>query len=482
MSYRDLGGIILGDRAKLMREENVFKLFLRFSIPAILGMIVQSLYNIVDRIFIGNIPGTGGLAISGVGVILPITFIIMGFAMLFGIGSGANISIKLGQNRKDDAERIFGSGFFMLVVVGIGVTVIGLLFLDQIVNLYGADDQIRSYATGYFRIILYGNVFNTIAFGLNNIIRAEGNPKIAMYTMLIGAIINTILDPILIYGFNMGVQGAAYATIFAQFVSFLWSMSYFLSGKSMLKLKKSYVRFSRALVLEIMSIGASPFAMQVAGSVIGIFMNQNLSTYGGPLAIGAYAAINSVVTLFFMPIFGMNQGLQPIIGFNYGARNYRRVKEALKVGIISATVVCIIGFILIQTIPHVFINFITKDPDIREMGIVGIRRFMLMMPVIGMQIISANFFQAIGQAKKAFVLSMLRQVILLIPLIIILPRIYGLIGLWTAVPIADGAATVLTVLVLYHQIRSLNRAEETFREERKDEIEEHVESKLGINL
>jgi putative MATE family efflux protein len=370
----------------------------------------------------------------------------------------------------------------MLVVVRIGVTVIGLLFLDQIVNLYGADDQIRSYATGYFRIILYGNVFNTIAFGLNNIIRAEGNPKIAMYTMLIGAIINTILDPILIYGFNMGVQGAAYATIFAQFVSFLWSMSYFLSGKSMLKLKKSYVRFSSALVLEIMSIGASPFAMQVAGSVIGIFMNQNLSTYGGPLAIGAYAAINSVVTLFFMPIFGMNQGLQPIIGFNYGARNYRRVKEALKVGIISATVVCIIGFILIQTIPHVFINFITKDPDIREMGIVGIRRFMLMMPVIGMQIISANFFQAIGQAKKAFVLSMLRQVILLIPLIIILPRIYGLIGLWTAVPIADGAATVLTILVLYHQIRSLNRAEETFREERKDEIEEHVESKLGINL
>ena len=465
-----------------MREENIFKLFLRFSIPAILGMFVQSLYNIVDRIFIGNIPGTGGLAISGVGVILPITFIIMGFAMLFGIGAGANISIKLGQNKKDDAERIFGAGFFMLVAVGIGVTVIGLLFLDQIVNLYGADDQIRSYATGYFRIILMGNVFNTIAFGLNNVIRAEGNPKIAMYTMLIGAIINTILDPILIYGFNMGVEGAAYATIFAQFVSFIWTMRYFLSGNSMLKLRRSYVRFSASLVMQIMSIGASPFAMQVAGSVIGIFMNQSLTRYGGSLAIGAYAAINSVVILFFMPIFGMNQGLQPIIGFNYGAKNYKRVKEALKVGIISATAVCTIGFILIQTVPHVFINFITRDESIREMGTVGIKRFMLMMPVIGMQIISANFFQAIGQAKKAFVLSMLRQVILLIPLIIILPRIYGLIGLWTAVPIADGIATVLTILVLFYQIRSLNKAEENFREERKDEIEEHVESKLGINL
>ncbi|HSR04425.1 MAG TPA: MATE family efflux transporter, partial [Proteiniclasticum sp.] len=220
----------MGDRAKLMRDENIFKLFLRFSIPAIIGMIIQSLYNIVDRIFIGNIPEVGGLAISGIGVILPITFIIMGFSMLFGIGAGANISIKLGQNKKDDAERIFGTGFFMLVVTGIAITVIGLLFLNQIVNLYGADDSIRSYATGYFRIILYGNVFNTIAFGLNNIIRAEGNAKVGMLTMVIGAVTNIILDPILIYGLDMGVEGAAIATIIAQFASFVWTMRYFLSG------------------------------------------------------------------------------------------------------------------------------------------------------------------------------------------------------------------------------------------------------------
>ena len=316
----------MGDRAKLMREEKIFKLFLRFSIPAILGMIVQSLYNIVDRIFIGNIPLVGGLAISGIGVVLPITFIIMGFGMLFGIGSGANISIKLGQNKKDDAERIFGAGFFMLAAAGVAITVFGLIFLEQIVNLYGADDTIRVYAKDYLRIILYGNIFNTIAFGLNNIIRAEGNAKIAMYTMLVGAITNTVLDPILIYGFNMGVSGAAWATIIAQFASFVWTMSYFVTGKSMLKLKKEYIRYSNSLVLKIMSIGASPFAMQVAGSVVGILMNQSLSTYGGSLAIGAYAAINSVVTLFFMPIFGMNQGLQPIIGFNYGAKNFRRVR------------------------------------------------------------------------------------------------------------------------------------------------------------
>ncbi len=197
----------MGERTKLMSEEKIFKLFLRFSVPAILGMVVQSLYNIVDRIFIGNIPDVGGLAISGIGVVLPITFIILGFTMLFGIGSGANISIKLGQNNKEEAEKIFGAGFFMLVIVGISITVIGLLFLNQIVNLYGADDSIRSYATGYLRIILLGNVFNVIAFGLNSVIRAEGNAKIAMFTMLIGAITNTVLDPILIYGFNMGVEG-----------------------------------------------------------------------------------------------------------------------------------------------------------------------------------------------------------------------------------------------------------------------------------
>lgn len=461
----------MGERTKLMSEEKIFKLFLRFSVPAILGMVVQSLYNIVDRIFIGNIPDVGGLAISGIGVVLPITFIILGFTMLFGIGSGANISIKLGQNNKEEAEKIFGAGFFMLVIVGISITVIGLLFLNQIVNLYGADDSIRSYATGYLRIILLGNVFNVIAFGLNSIIRAEGNAKIAMFTMLIGAITNTVLDPILIYGFNMGVEGAALATIIAQFLSFMWTMHYFLSDKSMLKLRKNAIRFDPALVLKIMSIGASPFAMQIAGSIIGIIMNQSLNHHGGSLAIGAYAAMNSIVTLFFMPIFGMNQGLQPIIGFNYGAKNYHRVKEALKVGIISATLVCIVGAIMIQTVPQVFINFITKDEQIREMGVVGIRRFMLVMPLIGFQIISANFFQAIGKAKKALILSLLRQVIFLIPLLLILPRFFGLMGIWSAAPVADTLATVATALVLYFELKIIGGQETAYRQERLEQIE-----------
>ena len=461
----------MGERTKLMSEEKIFKLFLRFSVPAILGMVVQSLYNIVDRIFIGNIPDVGGLAISGIGVVLPITFIILGFTMLFGIGSGANISIKLGQNNKEEAEKIFGAGFFMLVIVGISITVIGLLFLNQIVNLYGADDSIRSYATGYLRIILLGNVFNVIAFGLNSVIRAEGNAKIAMFTMLIGAITNTVLDPILIYGFNMGIEGAALATIIAQFLSFIWTMHYFLSDKSMLKLRKNAIRFDPALVLKIMSIGASPFAMQIAGSIIGIIMNQSLNHHGGSLAIGAYAAMNSIVTLFFMPIFGMNQGLQPIIGFNYGAKNYHRVKEALKVGIISATLVCIVGAIMIQTVPQVFINFITKDEQIREMGVVGIRRFMLVMPLIGFQIISANFFQAIGKAKKALILSLLRQVIFLIPLLLILPRFFGLMGIWSAAPVADTLATVATALVLYFELKIIGGQETAYRQERLEQIE-----------
>lgn len=465
-----------------MREESILKLFFRFSLPAILGMVVQSLYNIVDRIYIGNIPEYGGMAISGIGVVLPINFIIMGFAMLFGIGAGANISIKLGENKKDVAEKIFGVGFFMLVASGILISVIGLIFLKDIVNLYGADNNTRVYAEEYLRIILVGNVFNVIAFGLNNIIRSEGNPKIAMYTMLIGAIVNTILDPILIYTFNMGVRGAAIATIFAQFLSFLWTMWYFLSGRSMLKLKRENVRFDRMLVIKIMSIGASPFAMQVAGSLIGIIMNQSLVNYGSSKAIGAYAAINSIIILFFMPIFGMNQGLQPIIGFNYGAKDYMRVKEALKVGIISATVVCTVGAILIQTIPHVFINFITKDEVIREIGVVGMRRFMFFMPLIGFQIISSNFFQAIGNAKKSFILSMLRQVFILIPMLLILPPIMGLMGIWTAAPISDVSATIMTAIVLYFQIKTMNKEEREFKARRMEEAEEAVEKKLGYDI
>ena len=472
----------MGDRSKLMREENILKLFFRFSLPAILGMVVQSLYNIVDRIYIGNIPEYGGMAISGIGVVLPINFIIMGFAMLFGIGAGANISIKLGEKKKDDSEKIFGTGFFMLFAAGIFLSVVGLIFLKDIVNLYGADNNTRVYAEEYLRIILIGNVFNVVAFGLNNIIRSEGNPKIAMYTMLIGAIVNTILDPILIYTFNMGVRGAAIATIFAQFLSFLWTMWYFLSGRSMLKLKRENVRFDRRLVIKIMSIGASPFAMQVAGSLIGIIMNQSLVNYGSSKAIGAYAAINSIIILFFMPIFGMNQGLQPIIGFNYGAKDYARVKEALKVGIISATIVCTVGAILIQTIPHVFINFITKDEVIREIGVVGMRRYMLFMPLIGFQIISSNFFQAIGNAKKSFILSMLRQVFILIPVLLILPPIMGLMGIWTAAPIADVSASILTGIVLYFQIKTMNKEEREYKARKLDQVEEAVEKKLGYDI
>lgn len=460
----------MGDRAKLMGEENILKLFVKFSLPAILGMLVQSMYNIVDRIFIGNIPEYGGYAISGVGVVLPITFIIMGFSMLFGIGAGANISIKLGEGKDKDAEKLFGAGLFMLIVTGVFITVFGLMFLEKIVNLYGADDSIRIYAKNYLRIILYGNVFNTVAFGLNNIIRAEGNPKIAMYTMLIGAIINTILDPILIFTFNMGVSGAALATIIAQFATFIWTISYFINKKSMLELKRKYIKFNKELVFKIMSIGASPFAMQVAGSVIGIIMNRSLLFYGSSKAIGAYAAINSIVTLFFMPVFGMNQGLQPIVGYNYGAKNYDRAREALKVAIIAATMVTATGGILIQLFPEMFINFVTKDADIRLIGVQGIKRFMLFMPVIGFQIISSTFFQAIGMAKKSFILSMLRQVIILIPLLLILPNIYGLMGIWTAAPISDMLTTIITGIFLYIQLKDMKKEERYFESAEKIKI------------
>lgn len=449
------------DREKRLANENVLSLLISFSIPAIIGMLVNSLYNIVDRIYIGKMKDVGQYALTGVGLNFPIMTVIMAFSMLAGLGAAATISIKLGERKKEDAERILGNTFVLAVIFSVVLTIVGLLSVDKLLLLFGASENTFSYAKDYIIIILLGTIFNVVAFSMNHTIRAEGNPRRAASTMLIGAITNTVLDPIFIFTFNMGVKGAALATIISQAVSAVWVLGYFLKGKSSLKLKAKNLKLDIDVTKHIFSIGMSPFSMQIAASVVSITANKALMTYGGDLAIGAMTVINSISTLFLMPIFGLNQGYQPIVGFNYGAKSYKRVKDTYKYAVIAATCVVVVGFIVVQAFAPLLIKLFNSDPELVAIGSRGIRIYLFMLPVVGFQIISTNYFQSIGKAKISMFFSLLRQVILLIPLYIILPKIFGTVtSIWFAGPVSDGISALLTAFFIVRELRNLTDAHE----------------------
>ncbi len=435
-----------------LKNENVLKLLITFSIPAIVGMLVNALYNVVDRIYIGRL---GPLAMTGIGLSMPFMTLLMAFGMLVGIGAGARISIRLGQNNKKEAEHILGNAFILLLIIMSIVTIVGLMFKEPLLYLFGASEATFDYANDYITIILLGSVFQGIGFGLNNVIRAEGNPSIAMKTMLLGAVTHIVLDPIFIFTFKMGNKGAALATIISQLVSAIWVLSHFTGKKSHLSLKKEHLTLDFRVIISILSIGMSPFFMQVAASIVTIISNNALKTYGGDIAISAMTAINAIAITFLMPVFGINQGSQPIIGYNYGAKAYKRVKQALKYAIIGATGFSLLGFIVTQFFTVSAIKLFNDDPELIQVASTGMRIFFLMMPLIGFQIVSANYFQAVGKAPKSMFLSLLRQVIVLIPMLLILPQFWGLYGVWMAGPVADFIATLTTAGFLIYEMRQL---------------------------
>lgn len=447
------------DRSKQLGEEKIGKLLLKFSIPAIVGMIVNALYNIVDRIFVGQ--GVDSLAISGITITFPITTVIMAFGMLVGIGSAALVSIRLGQKRRDEAEKIVGNALILLIIISLFLMIFGLIFERKILRSFGAGDAVIKYAQDYITIILLGVMFQSVGFGMNNLIRADANPKTSMFTMLIGAITNTILDPVFIFIFHMGIKGAAIATIISQALSAVWVLSYFFSKRSMLKIHRKNLKLNKNIILSIFSIGMSPFSMQLAASVVTIILNRSLVKYGGDIAIAAMGVINSVSMLILMPIFGINQGAQPIIGYNYGAQKYDRVKRTLKLAILAATTICTIGFIMVQLFPVAIISIFNRtDRQLIKIGSNGLRIYLSMLPIIGFQIVSSNYFQAVGKPKHSMFLSLSRQVIILIPLLFILPSIFKLKGVWLAGPAADFLSSLITAAFLLFEIRNLNRKHE----------------------
>ncbi len=425
-------------------EEKISKLLIKFSIPAIVGMLVSALYNIVDRIYIGNAPELGANGLAGITIGFPLMLIMLAIGVLFGVGGATLFSIRLGQKREVDAEKVLGNAFVMLVVSGIIYMILGQIFLVPLLKLFGASPTVLPYSIDYMRVIFFGSVFQIVSMGLNHFIRADGSPKIAMMTMFIGAGINIVLDPIFIFGFGMGMMGAALATIIAQGVSALWVVLHFLSKHSKAKLQVKNLILDSAIVKKVVSLGLPGFLLQLASSLLNTLLNRNLYIYGGDIAVSGMGVINSIQTLMLMPIIGLNQGVQPIISFNFGAKQFDRVKEAIKLAITVATSIVVVGFIITRLFPELLVSMFNRDAELLVFGTMAISSWFMMLPVVGFQIIAANFFQAIGRSKSAMFLTLTRQIIFLIPAVIFFPQFWGVEGLLYAAPFADLLAAILT--------------------------------------
>jgi len=444
------------NRSQQLGEEKIGKLLLKFLIPAMIGMLVNGLYNIVDRIFVGR--GVGSLALSGIAISFPITLAIMAFGMLIGLGATSVISIRLGQQKREEAERIVGNAFILLLGISLTITFLGYLFMDPLLVGLGASPEVLPYAKEYISVLLAGAVFQSVGFGMNNFIRAEGNPKIAMVTMILGAVLNTILNPIFIFGLHLGVAGSALATVISQFVTSVWVLYYFLGNRALLKLRLRNLKLEWILVKDILSIGISPFSMQLVGSFVTVFLNKSLASYGGDLPIAAMGIITSIAMLIFMPIFGIGQGAQPILGYNYGARNYDRVKQTLKLSMIASTGVMTLGFLMVELFPVAIMTLFSTDPELILVGANGMRLYLMMLPVIALQVTVVGYFQATGKPRKSLVLSLSRQLLFLVPMIWLLPRFLGLTGVWLSAPVSDLASAVLTVVWLYNDLKQLDHS------------------------
>lgn len=445
---------------KRLGEAKIGRLLLEFSVPAIIGMLVNTLYNIIDRIFIGHIEGIGNLAMAGVGITMPIMFVLLAFGMLIGIGTATKISIKLGEHDKEGAERLLGNAFTLIIIISIFLTIFGLIFANPLLKMFGASDNIIGYGEEFIQVIIMGCIFNMISFGLNHSIRSDGSPKIAMISMILSAAINTILEPIFIFGLGLGVRGGALGTVIAQAITSIWIIYYFTKGKSVLKLRWRNLRLDKKSVLSILAIGISPFSMQIAQSAVQAVSNNSLQAYGGDVAVSAMTIIGSVAMVFLMPIFGLNQGLQPIIGYNFGAKKYDRVKQAVKYGMIVATIIVTIGFIVIEGTAEMLVIIFNSDPLLVEVTSHGMRIFLIMLPLVGAQIIVTNYFQSVGRVKISMLLSLLRQVIILIPCLLIIPMFKGLDGVWIAGATSDFLSVIITFIVFVRASKELVRDKE----------------------
>ncbi len=422
--------------------ENVNKLILKFSIPAIAGMMINALYNVVDRIYIGNHPDLGMNGLGGIALGFPIMLILLAFGVLFGIGGATLFSMKLGEGKPEESKKVLSTAFILLIGSSLVYMTLGKLFLEDLLRLFGGSDTIIPYSMEYMNVILYGAAFQITSMGLNHFVRADGSPKIAMYTMFLGAGTNIILDPLFIFVFDWGMFGAAFATVLAQTLSATWVILYFRGKKARVKMDK--FAFEWPIAKKIVSLGFPGFSLQLANSMVMSVLNRSLTFYGGDLAISAMGILQSIQTFMIMPVIGLNQGTIPIISFNWGAKQYDRIRDTMKYALWYAFGITSIGYLATRLFPDQLVAIFNRDDSLLELMRYAMFAWFFVVAIIGPQIIASNFFQAIGRSKMALFLTLTRQVIFLIPAILILPSIWGLDGLLFSAPLADGLSFIMT--------------------------------------
>lgn len=433
--------------------ERIGKLLIRYAVPAIIAMLASSLYNIVDRAFIGH--GVGAMALSGLAVTFPLMNLSAALGSMVGVGSGTMISIKLGQKDYESAQKLLGNSITLNIVAGILFGALSIIFLDPILRIFGATDVTIGYAREYMIIILAGNVFTHLYLGINCILRAAGHPKKAMTATISAVLLNVVLDYLFIMVFHWGIRGAAIATVISQIVAFAWQSTQLFDKSEIIHLKRGIYRLRRDLVGNMLKIGLSPCLMNIAASLVVLIINRALLKYGNDIAIGAYSIINSIGFIFVMIVVGFNQAMQPIAGYNYGARQNDRVLKVLYMTMLCGTCVTTLGFIVGEFMPDMCIRIFTGDAELTEIARTGMRIYFLVFPLVGSQMVIGNFFQSIGMPGKSILMSLSRQLLLLIPMLIILPRYYGINGVWYSMPAADALSVILGFSLLIPQVRKL---------------------------
>lgn len=433
-------------QSERLGTDPIARLLADLAVPATVGMLAIALHSIIDAIYIGR--GIGAIGVAAVAITFPLSMLVMAISGAIGIGGASIISRALGAGQLDKANLAFGNVLLMILVVGITGVILGLTFLDQLLRLFAASETIMPLSREYLGIILYGTVFFSFSFAVNNIVRAEGNARVAMSTMIISAFLNILFTPIFMFGMGLGMSGAAYGTITAQGLTSAYLLYYFYAGRSTLTVKTKFLSLKTGLIKEILSVGASAFARQGASSVMLIIANHLLVFYGGDMAIAVLGIIYRVIMFTMMPIMGIVQGLLPMVGFNYGAKNKERVKESISLGMKVATAISTIGFLIVMAFPALLVRIFTEDQELINMGVPALRIIFAMSFTVGMQLITGGVFQALGKAKEAFIMSMARQILFLIPMLLLLPPYLGLNGIWIAFPVADLFSLALAIWLI----------------------------------
>ena len=431
----------------------VGSLLMQYALPAIVAMVASSLYNMIDSIFIGQ--GVGALAISGLAITFPFMNLSAAFGAAIGVGSSTFLSVKLGQRDYGIANSILGNCVVLNILIGIIFGGVCLLFLDPILRFFGASDYTLPYARDYMVIILIGNAVTHLYLGLNAVLRAAGKPKVAMYLTLFTVILNAVLDPLFIYTLELGIRGAAYATVLSQTVALCWQWRLLTNKNDLLHFGYDKFKVKKRIVSSIVGIGISPFSMNACACLVVIFINNTLADYGGDMAVGAYGIANRVAFVFVMITLGVCQGMQPIAGYNYGAQNYSRLREVLRLSVITGTAVCAVGFLIAMLCPRLVARLFTTDETLIAMSVTALRYIMAMFIIIGAQIVITNFFQSIGKAKVSIFLSLSRQLIFLVPALMVLPKSLGLDGVWLAMPLSDAVAALMAYGMLWIYLKKL---------------------------